>query len=861
METTLLVLDDDNRWRELDLFEELSINVIIQETDITDFESRRSPYSKTFQIPGTKNNNDFFQHFYEVNSTGFNPLIRRQCVVQYKGTDIFKGFLRLNSVNKISDRIEYEVYILSELTDFSSLVANNSLRELDWNDLNHIQNYDSVKLSWYADGSDNQGLFGGKVLYPLAHWGYEYFTPSGQTASTTSFEFGINMPGNKGIDFSGNSVPPTYFKPSVRLYEIVKRILNTTGYDVVSNFFDSDYFRSIYMDVGVNGQIGPITASGRTNQNIFRTYLPDLPTGQVLNFNNGAIQKLRFGRINGTDGYDPTFNFDEATSSYQIPYGGLYSFEFLGKVNQRTFNNNVATFYGFTLFKSSTRQGLNNPSTRTAVAGTPDNLFALNNNNSNNIRRTFNNVPLNAGDYVALFIRFNTSTNSNKEAGLWVVNYEGIGRVFGPRWDLYDSPTFVAENFVDMGLQFPEISSLDFLKSIIKMFNLVVVQTRDPKKFRIEPLTWYYSQNFAETVDWTERFDLNSPHRIEPINFQLQKEVNFEYENPEKEYLGKLWFDEYAIPYGSKNFVSKSDILTGSQVIKFPFRSVPTDSIINTTNIIIPMFYELDEANERLKPFSNKNHLFFWTGNRFFYADTYSNPSSWYMTSGATPIEQTTYPCISHLSTLDSQDPERISDLNFDKNFDFFGFKNNVIQQFTQYNLYELWYGDYFTNLYSPEVRRLTGRVLFNPLDISNINLTDKIFIKDSIYSIERINEADLVNWKLTEVSLIKQVVEYNKIIPPAPNYDIMPGQPFPPSGATFELSAYTSSIQELVCLNQSPVVILWSSTPTIQDGSFLYSDSGATTPYNTGIFFKEISGTTVYQTINNLGFVVRNDC
>lgn len=862
MNTTLLVLDDNNKWQELDLYEELSINVIIQETDITDIEARRSPYSKTFQIPGTKINNDFFEHFYEVNGVGFDPLTRRQCVVQYRGTDIFKGFLRLNSVTRVKDSIQYEVYILSELTDFVSLVTDTSLRDLDWSDLNHIQNYDTVKLSWYADGSDTQGLYGGKVLYPMIHWGLDYFTPSGSTATTTSFQFAINTTGNTGLDFSGSSIPPTYFKPAVRLYEIMKRIIDTTGYEVVSNFFDSDYFRAIYMDVGVDGKIGPVTASEKVNQNRFRTYLPDLPAGQTLLWSEGQFHKLRFGRINDTDGYDPSFNFDEINSSYQIPYTGLYSFEFLGKVNQRLANNYVGTYYGFTLFKSSTKNGLNNPATRTAVGGTIDNNLALNYNSSNNIRRTFNNIQLNAGDHIALFIRFNPSGSSNKDAGLWVVPYENIGGLPGARWDLYDAPTFIASNFVDMKLQFPEISSLDFFKAIVKMFNLVIVQTNDPKKFRIEPLPWYYSQNFSDTVDWTQRFDVNSPYKIEPVNFQLQKEVNMEYESAEREYLGKLWEDQYRFPYGTKRFTAKSDILTGEQTITFPFRPVPTEVISGSTNIIIPMFYEFNPETNGELPYSNKNHLFFWTGNRYFYGQqAYQEPKSWYMTSGATPIAQTTYPCVSHLSTLDSQDPDRISDLNFDKNFDFFGDDNTVIPQFTQYNLYQLWYGDYFTNLYSPEVRRLTGRILFNPLDISQIKLTDKIFIKDSLFNIEKINEADLVNWKLTEVSLIKQVAQYNKVVPPAPSYDIMPGQPYPPSAATFSVSGYVSQNQSALCFAPSGSTTVYSSTAVVDDGTYLYMDSGSTMPYTIGYFFRADMSSPVYQVINNLGYVVQNDC
>jgi len=859
MNTTLLVLNYNNEWQELDLYEDLSINVIIQETDITDIESRRSPYSKTFAIPGTKINNDYFEHFYLVDGTGFDPLTRRQCVVQYRGTDIFKGFLRLNSVTRTGTQIEYEVYILSEVTDFSSLVADKTLKELNWNYLNHIQNYDSVFQSWYANSGDTAGLFGGKIIYPMAHWGLEY--PSA-TATTAAFNFSINTSGNTGLNFSGNPIPPTYFKPAIRLKEVVDLIFSTSGYEVKSNFFDSAYFKSIYMDIGVNGQIGIETVSAKTNQNIFRTYGLPTPDAQWVRFNQGQIQKITFGRINQTDGYDPSGNFNQANSSYQIPYSGLYNFEFKGKVNQRYANNYVSTYWGLTLFKSSTAEGLNNPATRTAVGGTIDTFRAFNYSSSNNQRIFMNNIQLNAGDHVALFIRFNPSGSSYKDAGLWIGPTDWIG--FGARWDLYNSPTFVASSFVDMKAQFPDTSCLDYIKSIIKMFNLVVVQEPGVKTLRMEPLTWYYSQNFANTVDWTERWDTSSPTKIEPVNFQLKKAYNFQYLTGEEEHLNKLWEDNYDLPYGTKKFTANSDILTGEEIIEFPFRACPTEVITGSTNIIIPMFYRYDIPTRKEVAYSNKNHLFFWTGNRYFYGQSgNTQPLRWYMTSGATPIAQTTYPCISHLSTLDSQDPDRISDLNFDKNFDFFGDDNNVIQQFTSYNLYQLWYGDYFTNLYSPEVRRVSGKVLFNPIDYATLNLTDKIFLKDSLFTIERINEGDLVDWKLTDVSLIKLVTPYNKIIPPSPSYTILPNQPYPSTAATNSITGFVTNEQFQLCSGSlTGTTTFFCSTPTLQDGSFVYSSSGGTiNPYPTGFFFSQSLTGTTYSTINNLGQIVQNDC
>jgi len=859
MNTTLLVLNYNNEWQELDLFEDLSINVIIQETDITDIETRRSPYSKTFGLPGTKVNNDYFEHFYLVNGTGFDPLTRRQCVVQCRGTDIFKGFLRLNSVVRTGTQIEYEVYILSEVTDFSSLVADKTLKELDWNYLNHVQNYDSVFQSWYANSGDTQGLFGGKIIYPMVNWGLDY---QSATATTAAFNFSINTSGNTGLNFSGNSITPTYFKPAIRLKEVIDLIFSTSGYEIKSNFFDSAYFKSIYMDIGVNGKLGVETVSGRTNQNIFRTYGNALPNAQYFQYSQGVTQQIKFGRISSTDGYDPTGNFDQVNSCYQIPYSGLYSFEFKGKVNQRYANNYVSTYWGLSLFKASSPQALLNPATRTAVGGTVDSFRAFNYSNANNHRIFMNNIQLNAGDYVGLFIRFNNSSSSYRDAGLWVGPTDWLG--YGARWDLYNSPTFVANNLVDMKLQFPDTSCLDYIKSIIKMFNLVIVQEPGVKVLRMEPLPWYYSQNFANEVDWTQIWDVSNPTKIEPVNFQLKKAYNFQYLSGEEEHLNKLWEDEYVLPYGTKKFTANSDILVGEETIEFPFRASPTEVISGSTNIIIPMVYRFDIPTRKEVAYSTKNHLFFWTGNRYFYGQSgNTQPLTWYMTSGGTPIAQTTYPCISHLSTLDSQDPERISDLNFDKNFDFFGDDNTVIQQFTSYNLYQLWYGDYFSNLYSPEVRRVSGKVLFNPIDIARINLTDKIFLKDAYYNIEKINEADLVNWKLTDVSLIKIVSPYNKVIPPAPSHDILPNQPYPSTAGTFTLTGYVTDDQFQLCSGFiTGATTFYSSTSSLQDGSYVYTSSGSTiAPYTTGHYLKQTLTGTTFSTINNLGQVVRNDC
>ena len=47
MNTTLL-LYLNGEWKLVDLYEDLPISVVIQETDVTDFQGRKSSYSKQF---------------------------------------------------------------------------------------------------------------------------------------------------------------------------------------------------------------------------------------------------------------------------------------------------------------------------------------------------------------------------------------------------------------------------------------------------------------------------------------------------------------------------------------------------------------------------------------------------------------------------------------------------------------------------------------------------------------------------------------------------------------------------------------------------------------------------------------------
>ena len=861
MNTTLLVSTDGITFQELDIFQDLPISLVIQQTDLTDLTGRKVPYSKTIVLPDTSKNSRVFENYFEVNGIDFNPLSKLQCVVQYRGTDIFSGVLRLNSVTETLNGRNWEIYILGEVSDFSSEIRNYTLQQLDWLDLQHEQDYDNVLLSWEAKGDTTDGLLDGDIIYPLINYGLVY------DGTSTTPQFSFDYVSGTSFSLTGHSVSPNYFKPAVRIKKVVEKIFEKTTYTLQSDFFDTEYFKSIYMDTFTDGRIGALSVSAVTNQNIFKVYTNDQNTPSPIythTLNQNTLIPINW-RTESPDGYDPLGNFELGTVSqvaptnegyFRVPFTGDYyfnvrfnysdpnfvlpggsTFYILGNKNQSLSNINVGTFY-------SSPQLNCDPFGAQKEA---DLYFS---------------ASCQTGDYIKLFILMDGfSSGLGHQVKLSGYNFGGVTTP-NPMWDLYNSPALQGEQIVDLSLGINNMNSLDFIKSLITMFNLVILQDESKGVIRIEPYTWYYNDSDRITKDWTSIVDRKSEFRIEPLSFDLSKELKWTNQEPEEDILNFTYFQQTQNVYGREKFVSTNNIFVGEQVYETPFGSVPTNSLQGADNIIIPEFYYLNNGLQT--PYQTPPHLFFWVGNRYCYTDKLKTlPNYWYMTSGGTPVQQTTYPCVSHLSSLDIQIPSLVSDLNFKSTFDFFGNQNNQPVQFTPYNLYNLFWEDYVENLYSTETRRVTCRVFLTPIDIYDTSLKDKIYIKDSYYTIEKINEADLVNKKLTEVMLIKDRVPYYKVIPPSPVQSIEPNSPYPSPGLYNVVNCYVGS-QTGVCNGTSPIepITVLGGTGGLDDLLKVYEDTGTQLVLlPQGTFLRDTSSSITYVVIDNYGRISETNC
>jgi len=130
----------EDRDYEIELKETESIPLTFNIADIKDPSKRKSSFSKSIKLPGTKGNNRVFGHFFEIDGESkFNPAKKLDCYLMQDGFVIFDGILQLDKVIRLngSDSIEYEITLSGNLANIYKEWSDLKLNELDFSEFDH----------------------------------------------------------------------------------------------------------------------------------------------------------------------------------------------------------------------------------------------------------------------------------------------------------------------------------------------------------------------------------------------------------------------------------------------------------------------------------------------------------------------------------------------------------------------------------------------------------------------------------------------------------------------------------------------------------------------------------------------------
>ena len=696
---------------DLDTPSDIDFRIDLSAIENTEIGSIFGIASQVFELPSSKTNDEFFSAAFNVNSTSVKGLKNSvDCQVLVNGGEIFKGNLILQEV--ITDgynNTTYSVEVVNETIDFQTLIQDQYISDLDFSDYNHTYTMASITSSWTGS------LANGDIVYPLVDYGVD------STDSTLPL---IELGGVTGkMDSVNTPLKTIQFKPAIRAKALIDTMFDSVGYRYSSSFFDSSDFNNIYVLPTSTDKLG-IQSQASQDAGFYVT-----KTSSQTFTNSPTFTTLTFE----AEQWDPTAGFNLATDTFTVQTAGAYAFKLQLNISAPDGTGLDITQKDFTV-----RVKVNGGSTFAE-------FYDLIGNTSGIMTFVTPGLNLNAGDTVSVdarYVMFSTGTTPSAVISSTSTFFQTVY-----------APTALIGGNVNMAQQFEEqAKSLDFLKGIIEMFNLVVEPKKDERKtLVIEPFdTW---RDSGVIKDWTTKFDSATKISIKhPIQDQPRNLIHrLEDDDDALNVFSKQQFDrEY--PYGTNFYTADSDIAQGDKTIGSFFAPTPTKGIGGGNNIIIPHLYKSD-AGEK-KPLKFKPRLLYLIPNRgtidavggkiFVKSDT------------GDAVGQTSYATMNHLSTLPADDSTTSLHFNANK---WYPYHNNFAYGYTINGLFNEYWGRYINELYDDDARVMTCNIYFDPYELPTIQLNDKIFIKDAYYRINKISGFNLSKKESVQVELLKASV------------------------------------------------------------------------------------------------------
>lgn len=513
----------------------------------------------------------------------YNPFFRAKAYVLQQNTVVFHGYARLIA-SRITDRsVEYDIQLNSDLGNFVSALGQNRLQDLDSigyaSGGTGIPNTDlftttlglGIFLSWFDGGIINGPAANAdslQVFWPLIDYG------DNETCNATNFYL-------------------SSFRPAIFAKNYWDMIFKSVGYRYNSDFLNSPYFKSLvlpYNDgallplggntlvqevasgvtlTSVNYTSGTLISSsptqylpptGSTTSNII--YTTALQSGSTWDNSSQSFNAPVSGAYNVTTSISGKWRLTPTTQPGNFIYynggtpdGGSWFYIFVDQFSSANAGGtHLSTSYQYILLPTGIMQGQGTPFIEKAVEY--GFTFSINLLAGQSIR--IRAYPANefADSQIVTYVNgglFPPTTNipgtmtfqiygSNTTTEFGSNSNTGLGITFGT---VIDGSTVVYQQIVPK-----QVKQVDFINSIIKMFNLYpVIDKNDPFLLNI-----YTRDEFYDGViinDWTKKIDNLQPIEITPLPNLDSQNFRFAYKE-DKDWWNLNFTQIYGTSYGQR---------------------------------------------------------------------------------------------------------------------------------------------------------------------------------------------------------------------------------------------------------------------------------------------------------------------
>ena len=750
----------------LDLYETQPIKLTLSIEDITSADAT-SVFSRTFKVPATRDNNEFFENAWELDSIDFDITIKKPAQILVDGAEFKQGHVRLQKIftNQDQDKTDYELLFLGETRDFSSAIGEATMCQLTMTDfswdglpVNYTDadefegniTYSKVVQSWqaYPQGGNTAGIANGDLLFPLIDHGNLYDEDGDLATNFGTVTLGSSA--QQSFTHQNFALSPDRMKPMIRAKRLWDQIFQNSGYTYESNFLDSDQFRHMYVSAFGNNEAVTVE-TGQVTTTIFDASEGDNGNNDVDSYlycSDVAVSSTLY-----TVGL-PDTQSGSAGSYFTVPVTAsptsYYVMDFGAQIDAQMEQSD----YGYSPVYCAVQ------------------LVAV----------AFPGAPIQGGQTIATG---NFTTNGNWSNCTWDSRNGGYQPNAGDTLQVYVTAQYgydvssVGEAYWNCtaapGDYYPlrdldcDYNQIDYIKDVITMFRLVMQPSASrPNHFIIEP--WKDFIGSGEVYDWSKKLIREKDFVSEPL-FNTQSAVIEFTKQEDEDYINKYHQDNNQHAYGWLRFDSQNELLKGKRDVELiGIAPTPIDQIIsnypssspnNDPTFIIPQIFEItgeqtaQGLNERL-PIKTKTRFMFYNG----LVPIAQTSSRWYLQDNV-PQLQINIPQVSpyeYWPITNTVGPPAVNtlNLNFANDTRYFMDPNpGTAYAETPNTLFQIFWARYISSLYNKFSRRVTAYFTLNNVDLQTMTFDDIIFVDGKYYRPEKIIDAQIGERTAVKVQLI----------------------------------------------------------------------------------------------------------
>jgi hypothetical protein len=719
----------------LDLYEDENIPLTLSVDEFKNVAEQVQSYSKAFNLPATKRNNQIFENLFEVtrsaqNSITFNPYVRSRSILKQDGFILFEGYLRVLDIQDKEGEISYNVNLYSEIISFADALKDKTFSQLDFTELEHDYNRIQIKNSWndspdppiaYTNSSTSGYRDGNTtVKYPFVDWTHQILISDG-------------LGNNSTAGFPELTALEQAFRPFINIKYLIDRIFQDTEFTYESAFFNEVDFNRLYMDFNWGGNEAP-----NPGNEYAATW--KFGTGATSNIGTGAFKEIRLipeGITGGVVGSSVPPNYD--TTTYIITAttdGEKYNVSYNFKFRHPTAGVSAINY-----------KWVHTPFGGSAVI----------------INALYNQGIVTTSEYVGNF-EITLNTGDTLKAQFSAPSSVEQDEIFP------SSAVFIVSSAIissaTLNTLRGELGQWEFLKGIMTMFNLVASPDKsNPKNIIIEPYkdmflpsitgTPNFFDNNSTQLDWTDKID-TTEIKLEVLA-DLNKTTIFKFVEDDDDYAFNLYKTAVqghlygSLEFDASYFSGLPSVLEGEEeIIAEPFAAtVPKPLMSQFSDFITPSIYSYNADDGTSEGFENSPRIMYNNGVKILTSCTYYIPAQNGVSESNYEDGFLQFSHLTDIPTVATNPPDP------DDTVDFHFGECQLIQPIgnaTPDNLFSIYWLPYFNELYNPDTRTMTLKVNLTPGDINTFNFYDTVFIKNRLF---RVNKIDYKPNELATVEFI----------------------------------------------------------------------------------------------------------